>query len=68
MPVKIKKSTKEYVRDARGKMTNKWTWKHYTVSNTSTEELLKLFSSPSQTRNKNKITRELQRRGVQWEK
>jgi|TARA_A200000159_G_C7288473_1_gene324623 hypothetical protein len=68
MPVKIKKSTKEYVRDARGKMTNKWTWKHYTVSNTSTEELLKLLSSPSQTRNKNKITRELQRRGVQWEK
>jgi hypothetical protein len=49
-------------------MTNKWTWKHYTVSNTSTEELLKLLSSPSQTRNKNKITRELQRRGVQWEK
>ena len=68
MPVKIKKSTKEYVRDARGKMTNKLTWKHYTVSNTSTEELLKLLSSPSQTRNKNKITRELQRRGVQWEK
>ena len=68
MPVKIKKSTKEYVRYARGKMTNKWTWKHYTVSNTSTEELLKLLSSPSQTRNKNKITRELQRRGVQWEK
>lgn len=68
MPVKIKKSTKEYVRDARGKMTNKWTWKHYTVSNTSTEELLKLLSSPSQKRNKNKITRELQRRGVQWEK
>ena len=68
MPVKIKKSTKEYVRDARGKMTSKWTWKHYTVSNTSTEELLKLLSSPSQTRNKNKITRELQRRGVQWEK
>ena len=68
MPVKIKKSTKEYVRDARGKMTNKWTWKHYTVSNTSTEELLKLLSSQSQTRNKNKITRELQRRGVQWEK
>ena len=68
MPVKIKKSTKEYVRDARGKMTNKWTWKHYTVSNTSTEELLKLLSSPSQKRNKNKITRELQSRGVQWEK
>ena len=68
MPVKIKKSTKEYVRDARGKMTNKWTWKHYTVSNTSTDELLKLLSSPAQTRNKNKITRELKRRGVQWEK
>ena len=38
MPVKIKPSTKDYIRDARGKMTNKWVWKHYTVSNTSTED------------------------------
>ena len=42
MPVKIKPSTKDYLRDSR-KMTNKWVWKHYTVSNTSTEELKKLY-------------------------
>ena len=47
MPVKLKPSTKDYVRDARGKMTNKWTWKHYTVSNTSTDELKKLYANPS---------------------
>ena len=48
MPVKIKPSTKDYIRDARGKMTNKWVWKHYTVSNTSTEELKKNFLNHSQ--------------------
>ena len=45
---KLKPSTKEYVRDARGKMTSKWAWKHYTVSNTSTEELLKLLVMDTQ--------------------
>ena len=42
MPAKLKPSTKEYARDARGRMTNKFTWKHYTPSNTSTEELKKM--------------------------
>jgi len=68
MPIKLKPSTKEYVRDARGKMTSKWTWKHYTVSNTSTEELLKLLVMDTQRKNKSKIQKELTRRGVQWEK
>lgn len=67
MPIKLKKSSKEYVRDSKGKMTSKWFWKHYTVSNTTTEELLKLLSSPSQTKNKNKIQTELTRRGIEWE-
>ena len=43
MPAKLKPSSKEYVRDARGKMTNKWTWKHYTPAMTSTEELEKVI-------------------------
>ena len=55
MPVKIKPSTKDYLRDARGKMTTKWVWKHYTVSNTSTEELKKLYDSPSYKRKKEVI-------------
>ncbi len=66
MPVKIKPSTKDYLRDARGKMTNKWVWKHYTVSNTSTEELKKLYESPSYKRKKQVIRRELEKRNV-WE-
>jgi hypothetical protein len=50
MPVKIKPSTKDYLRDSKGKMTNKWVWKHYTTTNTSTEELIKLYESPSYKR------------------
>lgn len=64
MPIKLKKSSKDYVRDARGRMTNKWTWKHYTVSNTSTEELKKLYNSPSYSKKKNVIKKELNRRGI----
>tara|TARA_B100001559_G_scaffold253204_1_gene216995 strand:- start:172 stop:372 length:201 start_codon:yes stop_codon:yes gene_type:complete len=64
MPIKLKKSSKDYVRDARGRMTNKWTWKHYTVSNTSTEELKKLYDSPSYSKKKNVIKKELNRRGI----
>ena len=64
MPIKLKPSTKDYVRDSRGRMTNKWTWKHYTVSNTNTEELQKMYTSPSYSRKKNVIKRELERRGI----
>ena len=42
MPVKLKPSSKEYVRDSKGKMTKKWKWKHYTPATTSTVELEKL--------------------------
>ena len=65
MPVKIKPSTKDYIRDSRGKMTNKWVWKHYTVSGTSTEELQKLYKTLP--RKRNIIRRELLKRGCQVE-
>jgi hypothetical protein len=65
MPVKIKPSTKDYIRDSRGKMTNKWVWKHYTVTNTSTEELKKLYGNPSYSRKKEVIRKELVKRGVE---
>ena len=57
MPSKIKPSTKEYKRDRNNRMTNQFTWKHYTVSNTSTEELKKLYDSPSYKRKKEVIKR-----------
>jgi len=66
MPVKIKPSTKDYLRDSKGKMTSKWVWKHYTTTNTSTEELIKLYESPSYKRKKQVIRRELEKRNV-WE-
>jgi hypothetical protein len=37
MPAKLKPSTKEYLRDKNGKMTNRWFWKHYTLSGESTD-------------------------------
>ena len=62
MPSKLKPSTKEYKRDRMGRMTNQWTWKHYTLSGTSTEELLKAHKSLP--RKKSMIERELTKRGV----
>jgi hypothetical protein len=64
MPAKLKPSTKDYIRDARGKMTNKYVWKHYTPHNTSTEELQKMYKSDSFKRKKNIIKRELTRRNA----
>lgn len=64
MPVKLKPSTKVYQRDARGRMLQKWIWKHFTVSGTSTEELLKYYKSLP--RKKNVIGKELERRGVDY--
>lgn len=61
---KLKESSKEYVRDGNGKMTKKWAWKHYTVQNTSTEELLKAYENPSLKRKKNIIKRELEKRNA----
>ena len=67
MPVKLKPSTKDYIRDSRGKMTNTWGWKHYTTTNTSTEELKKLYSNDSYKRKKEVIRKELVKRG-KWER
>ena len=64
MPAKIKPSTKEYKKDKNGKMTNVWSWKHYTVSSTSTEELKKLYNTPSYRKKKQLIKKELERRNA----
>ena len=58
MPVKLKPSSKDYIRDANGRMTNRFQWKHYTVSNTSTEDLKKYYNSKEQ------LIRNLDRRGI----
>jgi len=62
MGVKLKPSTKEYARDARGRMTNRWTWKHYTITSASNDELLKAYKSTP--RKKSAIKKELVRRGI----
>lgn len=65
MPPKIKPSTKEYIK-VNGKMTNRFMMKHYTPSNTKTEDLIKYYESPSYKRKKELIKKELIKRGV-WE-
>tara|TARA_B110000003_G_C16614092_1_gene520632 strand:+ start:795 stop:1001 length:207 start_codon:yes stop_codon:yes gene_type:complete len=64
MPTKLKPSTKEYIRDRNNRMTNKFQWKHYTVSNTSTDELKKYYTSSTMRRKKGVIKRELEKRGI----
>ena len=61
---KLKPSSKEYKKDKNGRMTNNWSWKHYTTNNTSTEELIKLFHSPSYRRKKQIIKKELIKRNA----
>jgi len=64
MPVKIKPSSKQYKKDKNGKMTSQWAWVHYTVTNTKTEELKKLYVSPSYKRKKEVIRKELIKRNA----
>jgi len=64
MGAKIKPSVKEYKRDARGKMTKQWTWKHYNVESISTKELKEFYSSPSYSRKKEAIRLELVKRNA----
>lgn len=64
MPVKVKPSSKKYKKDKNGKMTSQWVWVHYTVSNTPTDELKKLYESPSYKRKKEVIRKELIKRNV----
>lgn len=61
---KLKESSKEYQRDSKGKMTRKWAWKHYTVHNTSTEELLKAYENSNMRKKKNIIRKELEKRNA----
>ena len=65
MSIKLKPSTKEYKRDARGKMTNKWTMKHYPPSGFKSSELKDMYGNSAYTRKKHLILIELKRRGIE---
>jgi len=64
MAPKLKPSSKEYIRDKNGRMTNRWVIKHYTIASTSTEDLKKFYESQNYSRKKNVIKKELSRRGI----
>ena len=65
MSAKLKPSTKEYVK-VNNKLTNKSITKHYTPSNTSTDELIKMYENSSYKKKKGIIQKELIKRG-KWE-
>lgn len=64
MAGKLKPSTKVYERDARGKITNKWTMQHHTPSSITTKELKTMYEDAGFSRKKQLIKRELKKRGV----
>ena len=67
MSIKLKPSTKEYKRDARGKIISdkKYTWRHYPPCSFKTEELKEMFSNSIYRRKKHLILNELLKRGVE---
>ena len=62
MASKLKPSVKQYVKDARGRQSNKFEWKHYTPASTSTKELVELYQKLP--RKRGVITVELVKRGI----
>lgn len=63
MSIKLKPSTKQYKKDSKGKMTNKWTMLHFPPSSFKTKELKEMYSSNVYTRKKHLIKKELENRG-----
>jgi hypothetical protein len=63
MSIKLKPSTKQYIKDSRGKMTNKWTMLHFPPSSFKTKELKEMYSSNVYSRKKHLIKKELENRG-----
>jgi|TARA_B110000967_G_scaffold120822_1_gene123410 hypothetical protein len=65
MSAKLKPSSKEYSK-VNNKLTNKFVIKHYTPSNTSTDELIKMYESSTYKKKRGIIQKELIKRG-KWE-
>ena len=66
MSIKLKPSTKEYKRDARGKIIGKqYTWKHHTPCSFKSKELTTMYNSSTYSRKKHLILKELNRRSVE---
>ena len=65
MSAKLKPSSKEYSK-VNNKLTNKFVIKHYTTSNTSTDELIKMYENSTYKKKRGIIQKELIKRG-KWE-
>lgn len=66
MSIKLKPSTKEYKRDARGKIIgNQYTWRHHPPCSFKTEELISMYGNSAYSRKKHLILKELNRRSIE---
>tara|TARA_R100001509_G_C4748013_1_gene175373 strand:- start:179 stop:397 length:219 start_codon:yes stop_codon:yes gene_type:complete len=66
MSVKLKPSTKEYKRDARGKIIDKqYIWRHHPPCSFKTDELKSMYTNSAYSRKKHLILKELKRRNVE---
>jgi hypothetical protein len=66
MSIKLKPSTKEYKRDARGKIIGKqYTWRHHNPCTFKTDELKSMYTNSAYSRKKHLILNELKKRGVE---
>ena len=63
MPVKFKQSIKETIKDANGRPTNMWKWKHFYLKEAKTEDIIKEIKD-GKKKHRNKQMNELNRRGV----
>ena len=65
MSIKLKPSTKDYVRDAKGKIVGKkYTWRHHNPCSFKTGELKTMYGNSSYSRKKHLILKELKRRNI----
>lgn len=64
MSIKLKPSSKQYIKDSKGKMTNKFNVVHYTPSSTSTKELLEWYGASSYKKKRASILKELKKRNI----
>ena len=64
MPIKLKPSTKEYIRDSKNKITNKWTVKHFPPSSIKTTELKEMLNNSAYSKKRHLIKKELVKRNI----
>jgi len=64
MPIKLKPSSKQYIKDSKGKMTNKFMMVHFPPSSFKSTELKEMYKSSSYSKKRHLIKQELDKRNI----